>query len=722
MGTSSLLTNLNDDQLNAVTHLNTPMLVLAGAGSGKTKVLTTRIAWLISEKIISSTEFLAVTFTNKAAKEMLNRILSLLNIENKNMWIGTFHSICFKILISHYKSTGDVTIPQILDSNEQLSYIKKLLKHRKHEDDNIAKEVQRFINKQKELGFRSKDLSTTNYRHKEWIQVYKEYEDLCIKQHLVDFTELLLKCVELLSSNIELKNYYSNQFKHILVDEFQDTNDLQYKFLELIGHNCNNIFVVGDEDQSIYSFRGAKVANMQRFLKDFNISNPIRLEQNYRSTQNILIAANTLINNNNNRIGKNLWTNKLKDEKIGLFEGYTEEAEAFFVVDEIKKFYKRGVPYSKIAILYRSNAQSRVFEQIFKLYGIPHKIYGGLKFFDRTEIKHIIAYLKLAYNYNDIDSFNRIINVPPRGVGAKTLEKIHAITKEKNISLIEATKFIKGKTGLNLKTFYDFITMVPNKANQLPLDELITYIIIESGIRAMYQNELSSSDRIDNLNEFIITAKGFSSINEQNSVQLFISNFILEFGENSVNLEGECVQLMTVHASKGLEFNVVFIAGLEDGLFPHENSLNEDGLEEERRLMYVAITRATNKLFLLRAFSRLKWGKRISSPISRFVNEIPGTLIDDISNMSNIKNTLIDNVEVNDKTFFSDPETKIPYVHIAEQQLYLKVGDVISHEKFGNGKILKLNIDNAKITAEILFVGLGKKVLNLNIAKINKEF
>ncbi len=713
-----LLQNLNKYQLKTATHLNEPMLVLAGAGSGKTKVLTTRIAWLIRENIISTTEFLALTFTNKAAKEMLDRVSSISKLDSRDMWIGTFHSICFRILMNYYKSNNFPLILQILDSNEQFNIIKKLLIKRNISDENTAKEVQKFITRKKDLGLRSKDLYPSQNQENELIEIYKEYEIFCIEHYIFDFTELLLRCIEILTTNEELKNHYINQFKHILVDEFQDTNELQYKFLFLIGHSCNNIFVVGDDDQSIYSFRGAKVTNMRLFMKDFNIQLPIKLEQNYRSTKNILIAANSLIKNNNTnntkRLGKNLWTDKSNEEKINFFEGDTEESEALFVVNEIKKIHQKNIPYSKIAILYRVNFQSLVFEKFFKTYDIPYKIHGSLKFFDIPEIKNVIAYLKLAYNHNDSSSFNRIINYPPRGVGEITLKKIYLIAKENNLSLVESILNISENISIKLKNFYDLIIEIKYKAREVELDQLINYIIIKSNIKYMYEKDKNSSDKIANLNQLTATAKNFSNINKDDQVYSFIANCSLELEDGLSNLSNEAVQLMTIHASKGLEFDVVFIVGLEEGLIPYESSINfESDIEEERRLMYVAITRASSKLFLSRAFSRFIWGKRISLAISRFINEIPKFLVNNISNpiyfekkKYGIPLTGIDNA-------------KIPLISLEEKQLDLQVDDLVSHETFGRGRVL--NIDYKKIIAEIYFIGFGRKTLDLSITKINKD-
>ena len=732
MEATLLLENLNQEQLNAVTYANGSMLVLAGAGSGKTRVLTTRIAWLVKQNQASVDEVLAVTFTNKAAKEMLFRVSSQLSIDTKSMWIGTFHSISLRILSKHHIQAGLPAYFHILDSHDQLNVLKRILKNTDLDEERYSvKELQKFINYHKEQGLRASQLKPIGLRQQTWANLYMEYETICNRNGLVDFTELLLRSYELLSLKPDILDFYKNQFRHILIDEFQDTNQLQYQWLKLLGKECNNMFAVGDDDQSIYSFRGAKVANMQAFLQDFSIPTPIRLEQNYRSTPNILDAANSIIGNNNQRIGKNLWTQNIAGEKIKLYEGYTEEDEAYFVADEIKTLNNSGISLSHIAILYRSNAQSRVFEQLFYTRKIAYRVYGGLRFFDRQEIKHILSYLRLLLNVNDDEAFLRVANVPPRKIGSKSIEALQKIAKDSNVSLFIACNLLEGKSQNNLVKFTNLILKMQQEIKELSFAETISYVIENSGLGEMYrQDKKNGNERIENLNELVSAVSNFKTKEERNAFAEFLAYTVLESAEGQSGNYEQSVQLMTVHASKGLEFEAVFVVGLEDGLFPHENCFNsEHDLEEERRLMYVAITRACKKLYLLRACSRLMWGKRISAPVSRFINEIPSELISNISGISKIGcSSLIDysnsNILQNNHDLLpikvENPETKISRVNLPNQNMVLKIGDMIKHSKFGDGKIISLNIDGKKITAEIFFIGVGKKNLDLNIAKIEK--
>lgn len=729
------LHELNEAQLKAVTYSAGSLLVLAGAGSGKTKVLTTRLAWLIKNFQLGISEVLAVTFTNKAAREMLNRVGKLLAIDTRYMWVGTFHSIALKLLRIHHAEAGLSANFQIIDSNEQQSLIKRLIKAKKLDEDRYpAKELQNYINYQKEQGLRAADLTPEGLRSKHWIELYRDYEEACNKDGLLDFTELLLRSYELLSTNDTLLHRYQAQFKHILVDEFQDTNQLQYKWLRiLIGSNCT-VFAVGDDDQSIYSFRGAKVSNMRTFLRDFNAPEPIRLEQNYRSTSVILSAANAIIGNNSERIGKNLWTSNAKNEKIRLYEGYTEEDEAYFVVDEIKNLHNNGIDLADIAILYRSNAQSRVFEQYLYNRSISYKVYGGLRFFDRQEIKRVLAYLRLIVNPQDNEAFLRTVNFPTRGIGPKAIEILQEAALKNKVSLFDAVELLDGKTKVTITKFTDLIRMMQLESKVLNLAETVSYVIETSGIHEHYLNDRKEGEeRLDNLNELVTAVSGFIAEDNTNPLVEFLAHSVLESADNQAQNYESAVQLMTVHAAKGLEFKVVFVVGLEDGLFPHENCLNNlKDVEEERRLMYVAITRAKERLYLLRACSRLLWGKRLSAPISRFVNEIPHELIINISGVSKIGCSQLaeyDDNYANNTTFdemrnfnngVENPETRTSRVALKDRDIMLKIGDMVRHAKFGNGKILRLNADGRKLTAEIFFIGVGKKTLDLNIANIDK--
>lgn len=734
MNEQSLLNNLNNEQLQAVTYTSGSLLVLAGAGSGKTKVLTTRIAWLIKNAHIGISEVLAVTFTNKAAKEMLHRIGSILHIDTKYMWVGTFHSIALRLLRLHYQEAGLPSSFQILDSQDQLSLIKRLIKSSNLDEDRYpARELQNFINYQKEQGIRASELSPDNLKNKILIDIYLAYEEACNRDGLVDFTELLLRSYEMLSMNLPLLNRYRQQFKHILVDEFQDTNVLQYKWLHQLVGERSMIFAVGDDDQSIYSFRGAKVANMHAFLRDFQVTEPIRLEQNYRSTRVILDAANAVIDNNSERIGKKLWTENLHDEKIRLYEGYTEEDEAYYVIDEIRQLHNAGIELNEIAILYRSNAQSRVFEQHLYNRGIAYRVYGGLRFFDRQEIKRVLAYLRLIINPNDNEAFLRVVNFPARGIGPRTIEQLQETATQLKRPLFDTVDELTGKLKVSLSKFTDLIRLMQVESKVLNLAETISYVIETSGIREHYESDpKEGEERIENLNELISAVTGFEAEDTANPLVEFLAHAVLESGDNQANSYDSAVQLMTVHAAKGLEFKVVFVVGLEDGLFPHENCLNNPKeVEEERRLMYVAITRAKEKLYLMRACSRLMWGKRLAAPISRFVNEIPAELIKNISGVSKIGYSELSGYYDtstessysgmrNSRAEFEHPETKTSRVSLKDSDVTLKIGDMIKHAKFGNGKILRLNADGKKMTAEIFFIGIGKKTLDLNIANIEK--
>lgn len=734
MDNDKTLNGLNEEQYKAVTYDKGSILVLAGAGSGKTRVLTTRMGWLITQKLIRSNEILAVTFTNKAAKEMAYRVSNLLEFETSGMWIGTFHSIALRLLSRHHESAGLPTYFQILDSQDQLSILKRIIKSFDLDEERYsAKELQKFVNQQKENGLRSSDLNSENFRHKIWLDLYTEYEAICNRDGLVDFTELLLRSYEMLSLNSDILNMYQMQFKHILIDEFQDTNKLQYKWLQLLAGSGTVLFAVGDDDQSIYSFRGALVSNMQSFIRDYHVVEPIRLEQNYRSTINILHAANSVIGNNQERIGKKLWTSNNGGDKIKLYEGYTEEDEAYYVCDEVKSLHNNGMELSDMAILYRSNAQSRVFEQLFYSRGIPYKVYGGLRFFDRQEIKHVLAYLRLMLNVHDNEAFLRVVNIPPRGIGARTIENLQNTANENQVSLYDAVMLQQGKAKANLSVFTDLLNVMKADITKLSLSEIISYLIEGSGLTDFYRSDKKGGfERLENLNELVNAVTSFrASVESENVIASFLSYAVLESAENQAMSYENSIQLMTVHAAKGLEFKAVFVVGLEDGLFPHENCfLSDRDLEEERRLMYVAITRARERLYLLRACSRLMWGKRTSAPVSRFVNEIPGELISNISGISKIGScSLMDDSSMIESNSFShsqknvinNPESKISRVSLNNQsEMIVKIGDMVRHAKFGKGKVVNLNVEGTKITADIYFIGVGKKTLDLNIAKIEK--
>jgi DNA helicase-2/ATP-dependent DNA helicase PcrA len=716
------LSELNNPQLNAVTHVDGSMLVIAGAGSGKTKVLTTRIAWLVKNNYVAPSEILAVTFTNKAAKEMSGRIANLLEIDTRALWIGTFHSVSLKILSKHHAAAGLPAYFQILDANDQLALLKRLIKAANLDENHYnPKELQKFINNHKENGQRASSLNAQNFREQNWFDLYKNYEVACNRDNLVDFTELLLRSYEMLTNNKDILKVYQTQFKHILVDEFQDTNQLQYRWLKLLAGNKTQMFAVGDDDQSIYSFRGAKVSNMQSFLKDYSVKAPICLEQNYRSTASILSAANAIISNNNSRIGKKLWTEKDGGELIRWYEGYTEEDEAYFVLDEIKALERNGMHLSNIAVLYRSNAQSRVFEQLFYTNSMAYRVYGGLRFFDRQEVKHILCYLRLILNPHDNDAFLRVVNFPARGIGMRSIELLQTAASDNNLSLYDASALLIGKTSLSVGKFTTLINELREQVIDMSIAQTITHVINNSGIAEHYNEDKKGGiERLENLNELVNSVSGHKTDENLLTLADFLSYAVLESGDRQAQHIENAVQLMTVHAAKGLEFKIVFVVGLEDGLFPHENSLHtEQNLEEERRLIYVAITRAKEQLYMLRACSRLMWGKRQVAPISRFVNEIPDELIRNISCISKVGQSEIMQVDTDNCYSVTDnPETKTSRAYVAEKDFSIKIGDMVKHVKFGNGKVMRLNTNGQKVIAEIFFIGLGKKTLDLNIANL----
>jgi DNA helicase-2/ATP-dependent DNA helicase PcrA len=609
-----LLAGLNDQQLAAVTLPAQPALILAGAGSGKTRVLTTRIAWLIQTHQASPQGILAVTFTNKAAKEMVARISSMLPINTRGMWIGTFHGLCNRLLRAHHRDAGLPQTFQILDTADQLSAIKRLLKANGVDDEKYPpRNLQAFINDAKESGLRSSAVEVDDPYNRRFVELFALYDAQCQREGVVDFPELLLRCYELLVRNEPIRAHYQQRFGHILVDEFQDTNTLQYRWLKLLAGAHNAIFAVGDDDQSIYAFRGANVGNMADFEREFRVGNVIRLEQNYRSHGNILDAANALIRHNARRLGKNLWTSEGTGEPVRVFEAGSDGLEAAWLVDEVRNLVADGHARREVAVLYRSNAQSRVIEHALFNAGIAYRVYGGLRFFERAEIKHALAYLRLIENPADDTAFLRVVNFPPRGIGARTIEQLQDAAKPSGQSLYAAVGGVAGKAGVNLGAFVKLIDSLRFETAGLPLAEIVEAVLGRSNLLGHYRGEKEGAERVENLEELLNAAAAFvveegygqdaAATQADGAAALpsplaaFLSHAALEAGENQAAEGQDALQLMTVHAAKGLEFHAVFITGLEEGLFPHENSMQElDGLEEERRLMYVAITRARRRL------------------------------------------------------------------------------------------------------------------------------
>ena len=632
---ADLLERLNPEQRAAVTLPAQSALILAGAGSGKTRVLTTRIAWLVSTGQVSPQGILAVTFTNKAAKEMLGRLSAMLPVNVRGMWIGTFHGLCNRLLRAHHRDAGLPATFQILDSQDQLSAVKRLLKILNWDDEKFPpRQLQSFINGAKEQGLRAADIDDSDGYNKKFIEFYQAYDDQCQREGVVDFGELLLRAVELLKRNTALRDHYRMRFRHILIDEFQDTNPLQYAWIKELSGEASAVFAVGDDDQSIYAFRGADVANMQHFEREFRVPNLIKLEQNYRSGGHILDAANAMIRNNAQRLGKNLWTEAGEGEQLRILEAASDSLEAYWLIDEIRDLIGQGFSRSEIAILYRSNAQSRVIEHTLFNAGIAYRVFGGLRFFERAEIKHALAYLRLMENPHDDTSFLRVVNFPARGIGARSIEALQDRATQQGLSLYAAVPHLDGKAGTLLGGFTRMIESMRFEGQNLKLDELVGLVIEKSGLIAHYQSEKEGRDRVENLQELINAAAVFiseegESITEDGEIKMpplvgFLTHASLEAGDNQAQEGQDAVQLMTVHSAKGLEFNAVFITGLEEGLFPHENSIAEaNGLEEERRLMYVAITRARQRLYLSLAQTRMLHGQTRYNMRSRFLDELP---------------------------------------------------------------------------------------------------
>ncbi len=787
---SDLLAHLNPEQRAAVTLPDESALILAGAGSGKTRVLTTRIAWLIQSSRVSPSGVLAVTFTNKAAKEMTARLSAMLPINTRAMWIGTFHGLCNRLLRAHYRDAGLPQTFQILDTQDQLSAVKRLLKSLNIDDEKFPpKNVQYFINGAKEQGLRAGDLEIANEFDRRMADLYAAYDAQCQREGVVDFAELLLRCYELLRYNDAIRAHYQRRFKHILVDEFQDTNRLQYAWLKILaglgepGVAPNAIFAVGDDDQSIYAFRGANVGNMVDFEREFRVEHRIKLEQNYRSHGNILDTANHLIAHNTRRLGKNLRTDAGHGELVRVYQSATDGQEAGWIVDEIRERIASGTARSEIAILYRSNAQSRVIEHSLFSVGIPYKVYGGLRFFERAEIKHALAYLQLLENVDNDAAFGRVVNFPARGVGARSLELLQDATKLYGASLAASVPYLTGAAGTKLAAFVRLIEQMRADTRQMTLPEIVQHVIHASGLITHYQGEKEGLDRIENLQELVTAAQAFVAEEgygadaiatalpvrhdamlrieggetdgdvvaelvageapmEMTPLVAFLTHASLEAGDNQAQAGQDAVQLMTVHAAKGLEFHVVFITGLEEGLFPHENSLQDtDGLEEERRLMYVAITRARERLYLSFAQSRVLHGQIRYHIRSRFFDELPEATLKWLtpqhagySPTRRAQGAQGDNAWGRD--WFKRPErgddeayTGRPTGGMDTGKNYadakraaetgFRVGQSVFHSKFGEGVITTLEGEGTDARAHIKFNRHGVKVLALGIAKLD---
>ncbi len=732
---SRLLENLNPEQLAAVTLPAQSGLILAGAGSGKTRVLTTRIAWLLQTGQVSQAGILAVTFTNKAAKEMLTRLGAMLPINTRGMWIGTFHGLCNRFLRAHYREAALPQTFQILDTADQLAAIKRLLKVLNVDDEKFPpRELQHFINGNKEAGFRAHAVEAWDDYTRRRVELYAEYDAQCQREGVCDFPELLLRAYELLERNEPIRRHYQARFRHLLVDEFQDTNRLQYLWLKLIaGHATPTpaaVFAVGDDDQSIYGFRGAEVGNMRDFEREFQVPAVIRLEQNYRSHGNILDAANAIIANNSKRLGKNLWTDQGSGEPIRVYEAVADLDEARWIVEEIQQLVREGAARSDIALLDRSNAQSRVLEhQLFSL-GIPYRVYGGLRFFERQEIKHALAYLRLMANPDDDTAFVRVVNFPTRGIGARSLEQLQDAARTYNTSLYAAVSQLAGKPAQAIGAFIRMIEEMRLTTRELRLPEMVDHILDASGLRAHYKAEREGEERLANLDELINAATNFISEDSApaegeevvagDPLSRFLAHASLEAGEHQADAGQEAVQLMSVHAAKGLEFDVVFITGLEDGLFPHENSITElDGLEEERRLMYVAVTRARKRLYMSLAQSRMLHGQTRFAIKSRFFEEIPAELLKWLTPRVQQGFGAVHTPTRNEA--YAGSRANAP--RQANRDLGgFRIGQSVRHAKFGSGVIVSAEGSGADARVQVNFgAGVGMKLLALGVAKLEAE-
>jgi DNA helicase-2/ATP-dependent DNA helicase PcrA len=720
MDLTPILAPLNDAQREAVTAPVGPVLVLAGAGSGKTRVLTHRIAWVIMAEGASPHGILAVTFTNKAAAEMRGRIGRLLNVPGSALWIGTFHGIAHRLLRLHWRDAGLPQNFQILDSEDQGRLIKKMLKAQDLDESRWSpREVQAFINSNKDEGRRPKQLKDDGDPvRRMFVKLYADYEELCQKSGVVDFAELLLRAFELWRDNPSLLAHYQHRFRHVLVDEFQDTNAIQYGWMKLVAGAQGAPFVVGDDDQSIYRWRGAKVENLAQFSRDFPTAKLIRLEQNYRSTASILDAANALISNNNGRLGKNLWTSGAKGDPIKLYAAFNERDEADFIVQRIRDWAQHGGARRDVAVLYRSNAQSRVFEEAFISARIPYRVYGGLRFFERAEIKDALAYMRLVSSRLDDASFERVVNLPTRGIGAKSLDIIRDAAKGAGSSLWAAAAACISDNSLGPKAaaaVHGFMTLIERLAHEiapLALHEQVDHILQASGLIEHHKKEKGADRgeaRVENLNELVSAARGFEpdgADGEMRPLEAFLAHAVLESGEGQAEAWEDCVQMMSLHSAKGLEFPVVFLAGMEDGLFPHQRSLNDiDGLEEERRLCYVGMTRAMKQLYLTYAEQRRLHGIDSYGMPSRFIKEIPDELIEEVRPRVQVHRPVV--AASRFRPPMEDPVA--PGV---------RLGARVKHGKFGEGVVLNVEGSGAHARVEVRFEQCGTKVLMAQYANL----
>lgn len=701
------LNSLNPAQQEAVRAPLGHQLVLAGAGSGKTRVLIHRIAWLIEMEKISPFNILAVTFTNKAANEMRSRIEKMLSIQAKTMWIGTFHGISHRFLRAHWQEANLPQSFQILDSDDQFRMIRRTINALNLDEERFPpKEAQWFINAQKEEGRDPQHAEANDINGQTFIKIYQGYQEACLRAGVIDFADLLLKTVRLLQTNNELRAHYQGRFRSVLVDEFQDTNSIQYQWLKLFAGDNNAIMIVGDDDQSIYGWRGARIENIHQFSKDFPQAKIIRLEQNYRSTAIILKAANALISQNSGRLGKNLWTDGKEGEPITVYAGFNETDEAFFIVNRIRDLRNDGFFLKDIAILYRSNAQSRVLEEALMQFGLPYRVYGGLRYFDRAEIKDALAYLRLLANRSDDPAFERVINTPTRGIGDRTLTSIREHARTFSLTLWQAAetllaqKHFAARAETALQSFMNLITTMNERTDSLPLHKQVEYVLYSSGLIEHYRKEKGEKGltRLENLEELVNAAHQFTqegTTDDMPPLAAFLAYAALESKDDQADTYDDCVQMMTLHSAKGLEFPVVFLAGCEEELFPHYLSMNDPkAIEEERRLCYVGMTRAMRKLFMTYAELRRMHGKESYHRPSRFLHEVPAELITEIRFRPKVSRP-----QAITNNFKPQAEGKF------------RVGQEVNHRIFGDGIVIDCEGDGDDMKVKVRFANVGTKQL-----------
>ena len=731
MDVSRILDDLNEAQREAVTLPLGSSLILAGAGSGKTRVLTHRIAWLIQTQGVSPYSILAVTFTNKAAAEMRGRIETLLEMPVRGMWVGTFHGIAHRLLRMHFQ---DAKLPrnfQILDSDDQLRLVKRVITEQGIDEKKWpARQACWFINKQKDEGLRSNNIEDYgDMFQKTQLQIYRAYEQACERGGMVDFAELLLRALELLREdeqrpyNTSLLRHYRERFRALLVDEFQDTNTIQYAWLRLLAGNNDNLMVVGDDDQSIYGWRGARIENIQKFSTDFPNSKTIRLEQNYRSTGSILKAANHLVDNNQGRLGKNLWTEAGDGDLINLYSGFNEIDEARFIVGRIKAWVAEGNLYREAAILYRSNAQSRVLEEAMLRSQLPYRIYSGQRFFERAEVRNALAYVRLVSQRDSDAAFERVVNTPTRGIGDRTIEIIRRTARAGNLSLWQSAQqlvagdILPDRARNAISGFIELVNGMDRETEDADLKTLVDNVIAKSGLRPFYEKERGERGqaRLENLAE-LVTAAGtfdpdedytFAEDEEQEALTIldeFLTRASLESGEGQGDPNQDCVQMMTMHSAKGLEFPLVFLSGMEEGLFPSMMSLSEPGrLEEERRLCYVGITRAMLRLYITYAETRRIHGSESYNRPSRFLEEIPPELIQEVR----LRNTVV-----------RPPAS--PYRASTVEGTKFRLGQYVSHPSFGEGVVMNYEGSGKQARVQVNFARVGSKWLMVSMANLKK--